>query len=86
MCRLLSLREGFSRPTLSTEISSLERPHTHNQRHGRPITQMGVKAHGLSPLGAYDLDATPCEPWWCMRIAILIEPCNQGGELGEASG
>ena len=66
--------------TLHPEISPVERPHTHNQRHGRPITQMGVKGHGVRPLGANNLDATPCEPWWSIPSALLIQPHNQGDE------
>ena len=80
VCRFFSLREGFSRPPLHPEITPRERIHTHNQRHGRPITQMGVKAHGVRPLGAHNLDATPCEPWWSIPGAILIQLYNQGGE------
>ena len=66
--------------TLHQKITPGERPRTHNKRHGRPITEKGVKAHGVCPLGANNLDATPCEPWWSIGRAIRIEVCDQGGE------
>ena len=71
--------------TLHAKITPPERPHTHNKRHGRPITQMGVKAHGVRPLRANNLDATPCEPWWSIPGAILIQVYNQGG-MGRPQG
>ena len=37
------------------------------------VTQMGVKAHAVRPLGADNFDATPCEPWWSILGAILIQ-------------